>query len=60
MQISKMTCGSGREGLCDQGGELITTQEMTEAVEEVKAWRNWESQEYDQDEVWINKMACGK
>ena len=44
----------------DHNGEILMTKEMTEANEEVEAWRKWESLEYDPDEVWINKMACDK
>ena len=47
-----------RTEMYDSNGEVILTRDMIEASEEVQAWKDWEGQQHDQDEVWINKMAC--
>ena len=60
IKINTVNFDADREELYDDSGERIMTNEMTEATEEVQAWRNWESQQYDPDQVWINKMACDK
>ena len=54
--------GSGSEEEIEnfQEQNAIITKEMLEAAEEVEAWKAWECQAYDHDEVWINKLACDK
>ena len=43
-----------------QENVMMLTKEMTDAVEEVEAWRAWECQSFEQDAVWIDKLACDK
>ena len=52
-KVSKLTTSpTGEDEL-----EMIATQEITEALEEVQSWRNWENQTPTTDKAWIKKIS---
>ena len=55
-KVSKVTAGPVGEDEQD----MITTQDITEALEEVQSWREWENQTPAIDKAWIMKLACDK